>query len=208
MSSDSEIKKEEVPSQEKKEGIKASKPPKDKVIKVKESEKKRWIEEVDEYKDKYLRLYAEFENARKRMERDKMEFIKYANEKLIEEFLDIVDNFDRCVESAKTKHEDYAAFLKGVEMISGQMNALLKKHNVSLIEAKGKVFDPNCHEVLMQEEVDDLEEGIVLEEFQRGYTLNAKVVRTSKVKLSKKRQPQNNNSNSEEKTSEEILTEE
>ena len=127
-------------------------------------------------------------NARKRMDRDKMEFVKYANEGVLTDFLEIADNLERCIDVAKSKHDDYNAFLKGIEMIWKQIEEFLKKNNVQVIEAKGKNFDHNCHEVLMQEENDEVEEDTVLEEFQKGYTLNNKVLRTVKVKLSKKKQ--------------------
>jgi molecular chaperone GrpE len=159
---------------------------KEKMVKIKESEYKRLQEELDQYKDKYVRLYAEFDNARKRMEREKMEFVKFANEGVLADFLDVIDNLERSINVAKSKHEDYDAFLKGIDMIWKQVEEFLKKNNVEPIEAKGKKFDHNYHEVLMQEETDDVEEDTVLEEYQKGYTLNQKVLRTAKVKLSKK----------------------
>lgn len=143
-------------------------------------------EEVARYKDQYIRLFAEFENARKRMDRDRQEFIKYANEGLLTEFLGILDNLGRSVEAAQARHEDYEAFLKGVEMIMAQIHEMLKRNGVKPIEAKNKMFDPHCHEILMQEESEGAEEGTVLEEFQKGYTLGDRVIRTSKVKVAKK----------------------
>ncbi|MBU0467793.1 MAG: nucleotide exchange factor GrpE [Candidatus Omnitrophica bacterium] len=161
---------------------------KDIMIKVKESEYKRLENEIAEYKDKHLRLYAEFENVRKRMERDKMEFAKYANVGLIAEFLEILDNLERTIAAAKAKHQDYDAFEKGVEMVMKQIYEMLKKNGVKPIDAKGKAFDPHCHEALLQEETDEVDEGIVLEEFQKGYSLQDRIVRTAKVKLSKKKE--------------------
>lgn len=157
----------------------------DRNIVIKESEFKKFQEEVAQYKDKYVRIYADFENARKRMERERQEFVKYANEELIVNFLNILDDLERTVEVAQTKHQDYEAFLKGIEMVMAHVYDLLKKNGVKPIEAKGKKFDPNVHEVLMQEETDQAEDGIVLEEFQKGYCLGEKVVRTVKVKLAK-----------------------
>ncbi len=173
---------------------------KDKMIKIKESEYQKLQQEVDEYKDKYFRLYAEFENARKRMERDKIEFVKYANEGILADFLEVVDNLERSINVAKSKHEDYNAFLKGIDMIWKQIEEFLRKNNVQAIEAKGKKFDHNCHEVLMQEENDDMEEDTVVEEFQKGYTLNNRVLRTAKVKLSKKKEPVQESKPETEKT--------
>lgn len=162
-------------------------PVEDKMIKIKESEHKRLIEEAAKYKDQYIRLYAEFDNARKRMDRDKLEFIKYANESLIVEFLEILDNLQRSVDAAKEKHQDYDAFLKGIEMVMGHILKMLESNGVKPIDTKGKMFDPHCHEVLMMEESDNHDEGAILEEFQKGYLLQEKVVRTAKVKLAKQR---------------------
>ncbi|HOD12820.1 MAG TPA: nucleotide exchange factor GrpE [Candidatus Omnitrophota bacterium] len=160
----------------------------DKTVLLKESEHKRLLAEAAEYKDKYLRLYAEFENARKRMERDKAEFLRYANQELLADFLDILDDLERSLEAAKAKHEDYDAFLKGIEMIMAHVYDLLRKNDVAPIEAKGKQFDPHCHEALMQEERDDVEEGVVVDEFQKGYMLGERVLRTNKVKVAKKKE--------------------
>lgn len=157
----------------------------DKMIEVKESDMQALKDELSDYKDKYVRLFAEFDNVRKRTEREKAEFVKYANENLIVEFLGILDNLDRSVDSAKDRHEDYTAFLKGVELVMAQIYEMLKKNHVEPIEALNQKFDPNCHEVLMQEETADVEEGMILEEFQRGYKIDKKVIRTSKVKLAK-----------------------
>ena len=157
----------------------------DSLLQIKESEYKKLLEEAAFYKDKYVRLLAEFENARKRFERDKIEFIKYANEGLIIEFLSILDNLERSVEAAKTKHEDYSAFQKGIKMVMNQIHDLLKKNGVKPIDAKGKKFDPHCHEILGQEERNDVEDGTVTEEFQKGYLLGERVVRTAKVKVAK-----------------------
>ena len=166
---------------------KKSKPVKEKMIKVKESEHKRLIDEAAKYKDQYVRLYAEFDNARKRMDREKMEFVKYANEDLIVDFLEVVDNLHRTVDAAKAKHQDYDAFLKGVEMVMKNIDQLLTKNGVKPIDVQGKQFDPHCHEVLLQEESDEYDDGAVIQEFQKGYMLQEKVIRTSKVKLAKKK---------------------
>jgi molecular chaperone GrpE len=158
------------------------------VIKVKASEYEKLNKQVAEYKDKYIRLYAEFENARKRMEREKLEFIKYANEELITEFLGIMDNLERSIEAAKAKHEYYTAFLKGIEMVMGHIYEMLKKSGVKPIEAKGKMFDPHCHEVLIQEETEEYDDGVIVEELQKGYYLGDKIIRTTKVKVAKTKQ--------------------
>ncbi|MBP9854879.1 MAG: nucleotide exchange factor GrpE [Candidatus Omnitrophica bacterium] len=158
----------------------------DEMITIKASEYNKIVAEVAEYKDKYLRLFAEFDNARKRMERDRIEFIKYANEDVLLDFLGVVDNLELSLQSAKQK-EDQNALIKGLEMVVNQAKDVLKKNGVVHIEAKGKPFDPHVHEILLQEENDEHEDGTVLEEFQKGYRLGEKVIRTVKVKVSTKK---------------------
>lgn len=147
---------------------------------------KQRVEESAQAQDRVLRLQADFENARKRLEREKQEFIRFANEGLIVELLNVVDDLERTLELAQAKHEDFSAFLKGVEMILAHLYDLLKKHGLAPIEAKEKIFDPNYHEALLKQQVDDLPENTVVEELQKGYLLNNRVIRTSKVKVSKK----------------------
>lgn len=155
------------------------------LIQVEGSAYKKLQAQLEEYKDKNLRLYADFENARKRLEREKVEFVKYANEGMIVELLEILDNFERVLAAAQQKKNDSEELLKGIEMVIVNIKKLLARHNVKVIEAQGKKFDPHSQEILMQEETDACEDGIVLEEFQKGYTIDGRVVRTAKVKVSK-----------------------
>ncbi|MDP6685461.1 MAG: nucleotide exchange factor GrpE [Candidatus Omnitrophota bacterium] len=140
---------------------------------------------ADEYFDRILRLQADFDNLKKRLERDKIEFIKFSNMELILEILKILDDFERAVEAGKTKHE-FDILYKGVEMIWKDLNEFLKKRGLKEIEAKGKRFDPHAHEAMMQEGTNDYPEDHVIEEFQKGYMLNDRVIRPAKVKVSKK----------------------
>lgn len=161
----------------------------EKTVTIKEEEYSRLKEEAAkaaEYWDRLLRLQADFENTRKRLEREKADFIRFANEGLIEELLNILDDLERTVELAQAKHEDLSAFLKGVEMILAHLYELLKKHGVKPIEAKGKLFDPHYHEAMMQVEDSATAENSIVEELQKGYLLHDRVVRTAKVKVSKK----------------------
>ncbi len=182
-----ETEKEKKDQKPKSDGKKVKKVVKEKTIKIKESEHAQLIEEAAKYKEQYVRLYAEFDNARKRMDREKQEFIRYANEGLIVEFLDILDDLERSVDSAKMNHQDYAAFVKGIEMVMSHIHTMLKNNGVKPIDVDGKAFDPHCHEVLMQEESEHLDEGMVIEAFQKGYCLGDRVVRTAKVKVAKKK---------------------
>ena len=160
----------------------------EKEVTIKESDFLKLKEEAlksGEYLDKMLRMQADFDNLRKRVEKDKQDFVKFANEGIILELLNILDDLERTVELAQAKHEDLSAFLKGVEMILAHFYEMLKEHGVKPIDAKGKIFDPNYHEALMQVEEKDLPEHTVLEELQKGYFLNDRVIRTSKVKVAK-----------------------
>jgi len=162
---------------------------KDKEIVLKESDYLALKAEADKAKDcwdKLLRVQAEFENTRKRLQKEKQEFIKFANEGLIVELLNILDDLERAVDLAETKHQDLPAFLKGIEMILAHLHDMLKEHGVKHIEASGKPFDPHLHEALMQVEDKSKDENTVLEELQKGYLLNDRVIRTAKVKVSKK----------------------
>ncbi|MBU4343363.1 MAG: nucleotide exchange factor GrpE [Candidatus Omnitrophica bacterium] len=146
---------------------------------------KEKAEKSDEYFDKLLRIQAEFDNYKKRLEKEKIEFIKFANSDIILEMLKILDDFERAVEAGKSKH-DFDILYKGVEMIWNDLKEFLKQKGLKEIEAKGKPFNPHEHEAMMQEERDDEPEGHVVEELQKGYTLNGRVIRPVKVKVSKK----------------------
>ncbi len=141
----------------------------------------------DEYLDKLLRIQADFDNYKKRLDKEKLEFIKFANEGVIIEVLDILDDFERAVEAGKSKH-DFDVLYKGVQMIHKDIKEFLKKMGVEEIKANGRPFNPHEHEAMMQEETDDHPEDHVVEEFQKGYTLNGRIIRPSKVKVSKKSQ--------------------
>jgi len=162
----------------------------EKIITLKEAEYLKLKEDADkakEYWDKLLRLQADFENTRKRLEKDKQDFCKFANESIIAELLYTLDDLERAVELAQSKHQDLSAFLKGVEMILAHLYEMLKGYGVKPIEAEGKLFDPNYHEALMQVENKELPEHTIVEELQKGYLLNDRVIRTAKVKVSKKK---------------------
>lgn len=142
-------------------------------------------DKASEFADKILRLQADFENTRKRIEREKQDFVKFANEGIILELLNILDDLERTVSLAETHKENPEAFLKGVEMILAHLYEMLKEYGVKPIEAEGKIFDPHTHEALMQVEDKDLPEHTIVEELQKGYKLNDRVIRTAKVKVSK-----------------------
>ncbi|MFA5315235.1 MAG: nucleotide exchange factor GrpE [Candidatus Omnitrophota bacterium] len=142
--------------------------------------------------DRFLRQQADFDNMRKRLERDKQEFQKYAHEDIVVDLLGILDDLERSVEAAERGQENSDAFLKGIEMILAHLYELLKKRGVVVIPAKGKKFDPNQHEALVQTETPDHEDGEVIEEMQKGYRMNDRIIRTAKVRVAKRVEKKNN----------------
>jgi molecular chaperone GrpE len=137
--------------------------------------------EMSSLNDKYLRTAAEFDNFRRRSITEKSNWIKYANERIILELCDVLDNFERALEQ-QDKHEP-KAFRKGVEMIYKQLNELLKKENVVKINALHQEFDPQYHEALARIP-SEKEENLIVAVIQNGYTMNEKVIRPVRVAVS------------------------
>lgn len=138
--------------------------------------------EIDNYKNKWLRTQADLENYKKRVERDIQEIHKYAGEKLVEDILPILDNFERALSAIEDKESD---LYRGVEIIYEEFKRMLEKHGVKEIEALGKPFDPYYHEAIMTVESDEHEPGTVVEVVRKGYMYNSKVIRPGMVKVSK-----------------------
>ncbi len=137
--------------------------------------------ELKECKDQLLRLRAEFENYKKQLDRQYSESIKNANASLIKELLPVIDTFEIALNEIKKKDAQTA---HGIELIYNNFMKILEKDGLKPIECIGKKFDPYCHEVMMHEQ-SDKDEGTITEEFQKGYILNGKILRHSKVKISK-----------------------
>jgi len=150
----------------------------------KEEEKKEQekAEECAELKDKYLRLYAEFENYKKRMQKDKEQLLKYSNEDLILEILPSVDH----LEIALKHKEERNGLIEGVEMTLRELLRTLEKFGLKRMETLGKEFDPQFHDAMAIKETEDSEEGIVLEEMRSGYIYKDKVIRPALVCVSKR----------------------
>ena len=144
--------------------------------KSEEAAKKESEEDSD---TRYMRLMADFQNYKKRVEKEKKDLYSYANEKLVTELLDVLDNFERALEQ-ETSDEN---FKKGMEMIFKQLSNVLEKSGLAEIAALGEDFDPNVHNAVMTEETEDYESGKVSGVMQKGYTLNGKVIRPSMVKV-------------------------
>jgi len=140
--------------------------------------------EATTLKETNLRLQAEFQNYKRRTEKEKSEIYKYANEKIVIEMLAVLDNLDRALDSITNNADDHQNVLNGVEMIKKSFEDLLEKEGVQVIDAVDQPFDPNMHHAVMTEEKDGCDSDVVIEEFQRGYKLGEKVVRPSMVKVS------------------------
>ncbi|MEA3471422.1 MAG: nucleotide exchange factor GrpE, partial [Thermodesulfobacteriota bacterium] len=133
--------------------------------------------------DRYLRISAEFENYKKRVQKDRTDLMNYGNEQLIKELLPIIDSMERALNHVSNS-EDIDAFVEGLKLIYEQSLVSLKKHGVEIIESIGREFDPNFHEAMMKVESDELDDNKVVEEFERGYLLNGRLLRPSKVSIS------------------------
>lgn len=144
------------------------------------TEEENLKKQLDDYKETLQRLQAEFENYRKRIEKEKEQFVKCANAELIKKLLCVLDEFELALKN-KDKPAD---FVKGVELIYANFFSILEHYGLRPINSLNQKFDPYRHEVLLQE-ITDKEEGTVLEELQKGYMLNDMIIRHSKVKISK-----------------------
>ena len=162
-----------------------TRPAVEKTVTVKESEWQALKDEAAAQKDKYMRLLAEFDNMRKRQERERGDIIKYAHEEVIIECLKIYDDLERSLNAFKTKEGADPNLVKGLEMVFNNLRDLMAKYDVKPIESVGKIFDPHVHEPLLQVETTDGPDGQIVEELQKGYTLAGRVVRTAKVKVAK-----------------------
>jgi molecular chaperone GrpE len=147
-------------------------------------EKGRLIAELQEINDKYLRLYAEFENYRKRVNKDKEELIRYGNESLLYELLPVIDNLEMALNHASNKVSE--GLVQGVEITLKELQKTLEKFGLGVIDANGKPFNPLVHHAMTQVERDDVDENTVVEEFRKGYMFRDKVLRPSLVAVSKK----------------------
>jgi molecular chaperone GrpE len=139
--------------------------------------------ERDDYKDRWLRKGAEFDNYRKRVERERREQADQAVVDILLELLVVVDDFDRAL--TVDAGEGGAAYRKGVELIHGKLHDLLRKQGVTPMEVLGADFDPNVHMAVVHEESPDHREGEVIGELQKGYMLNDRLLRPAMVKVAK-----------------------
>ena len=138
--------------------------------------------ERDALQDRLLRTAAEFDNYRKRMDRERRELAEYTGGEAIKDLLPIIDNLERALQAAAQDDP----LRKGVELIHKQMLEILRRRGVTPIEALGADFDPNVHEAVTQEESAQHREGEVMEELQRGYKVGDRLLRPAMVKVAKR----------------------
>lgn len=137
-------------------------------------------EEVES--ERYVRLLAEFQNFKKRAQKEKTDIHAYANEKLVNELLPVLDNFERALE---TKTEEVESYAQGMQLIFEQMKTALSNHGLKEVAALGEDFDPNKHSAVLTEESEEYESGKVSKVLQKGYELNGKVIRPAMVAVVK-----------------------
>jgi molecular chaperone GrpE len=138
--------------------------------------------ECKEINDKFVRLQAEFLNFKKRSEKEKSNIYKHANERLFLDLLPLMDNMERALATADSGSD---GIVEGLKMIKKSLDDIFSKNGIEAIEAMGQEFDPELHHAVMSDESDDHASEHVIEEFQKGYKLNEKVIRHSMVKVSK-----------------------
>ncbi len=151
-------------------------------LKAKDEEIESLKQQVETEENKYLKLYAEFENFKRRNRQEMETNNKYKHQEMVEDLLPIIDNFERALK-IEGDSESFNSLLKGVEMVYNDLVNTLMKHDVREIESVGQPFDPNYHQAVMTEASDE-DDGIVIEEFQKGYILKDRVIRPSMVKVS------------------------
>jgi molecular chaperone GrpE len=158
-------------------------------LRKKFEEQQKELESIDKEADQYLdylkRLKAEFDNYKKRNLKEQGRKITLFSEDLIKQFLPIVDDLERALETVRGK-EDITNFVQGVEIIFNQLKSTLEKQGLEQIRAKGEPFDPYLHEAIMKVELDEYPDNIIVEEMRKGYKLKDRVLRPTMVKVNKR----------------------
>ena len=145
-------------------------------------------DEVD-YKAKYYYIAAEMDNYRKRMEREKENLLKFGSERIMTDLVGVMDNFDRIIDMLRPDEDQKIKnMVVGLDMVSKQFLETLGKHGLTVVDSVGKTFDPNFHEAISQEYAEGKKPNEVIKEFQKGYSLNGRLVRPAKVVVSSDKQ--------------------
>ncbi|MCJ1780887.1 nucleotide exchange factor GrpE [Mammaliicoccus sciuri] len=171
---------EEVEANETEENVEEVEP--DKVVEIPEAELEQLKQKANEEEEKYLRLYAEFENYKRRMKQEASIIKDYQAQRVLTDVLPALDNMDRALKQ-EGESEDFLTFKKGVDMVYNDLLKSLKDNGLEEIESYNQPFDPNVHQAVMQDNNPDFESGVVTEELQRGYKLKDRVLRPAMVKV-------------------------
>ncbi|VAX31066.1 Heat shock protein GrpE [hydrothermal vent metagenome] len=145
--------------------------------------------ELSGSRERYLRLYAEFENYKKRVQKDKEEMLKYGTEPLLQDLLTVLDNLEMAIQHAE-KDTSAESLIQGVELTLKEFRKVLNKYGISEIEAVGKPFDPAYHHAMSEVERSDLDDKTVVEEYRKGYMLKDRTIRPAMVAVSRKTPPE------------------
>ena len=142
--------------------------------------------EQEDFKQRYYYLAAEMDNMRKRFERERLDYVKYGNDKILTALLEVLDNFDTSIAAlGQEDDEKVKKIVAGIEMIRGQFLQVLKKFGLEPVPALGEIFNPAYHEALMQQEVEGKKDHEVITEYKKGYLLNGRLLRPAKVIVAK-----------------------
>lgn len=155
------------------------------------------VEEVVDYKDKYLRLLADAENTRRRMQKEKQDMMRFATDTILSDILAPIDQLENALSFADKMSGEIKNWALGFQMILGQFKEVLNSNGVTAFTSEGEFFDPVKHEAVETEETDTLPEGIVMKEFVKGYRSGDRIIRAARVKVAKKIQ-ENSHVNTEE----------
>ena len=147
------------------------------------AEEKKAEEEAAQESERYMRLMAEFQNYKRRAAKEKTDTLQYANEKIVADILPVLDNFERAL---TTETEDIEGYTKGMQLIFEQLYKALENAGLEEIKALDEDFDPNVHNAVMTDNVEDKDDGKITKVLQKGYKLRDKVVRPSMVAVNKK----------------------
>jgi len=171
-------------------------------VKKLEEELESVRKEAEESYDRFLRVSAEFENFKKRTAREKKELRKFANQAFAEDLLGVVDNLERAIHSSKDEKTSVDCLQNGIDLTLREVQKILEKNNIKMIETVEKTFDPAFHQAVMQEETDDHSENTIISEMQKGYLIHDRLLRPSMVVVAvpvKKDDDPKDNSKNEEK---------
>ncbi len=160
--------------------------------KAKDGKTNQLEEQIASEKDRVLRLSAEFENYKKRKQRELDDFKRFANETIFKQLLTVVDNLERAISSTK-ETSDQEGLLKGVELTYKEIAKLLETFSVKPVEAENQLFDPNFHQAVTQEETNEVPDNTVTKVLQKGYLLHDRLIRPAMVVVSKNKKEKKNN---------------